>query len=186
MKNLPLVAVSSHDSLQRPNTALSLSLDDSALKTFVDLTTTNALLVDSNLPAAEAARMMRRSHTQCRFVVNSNDDCLGILLLHDLNDQNLLQKQVAGYERSLMTVKDFMRPKAQLRALAYEDMVTTSVRRVIQTMDSEGVSHCLVVDAQHRIRGLIQAHDLIERLNTPTRLHHSPTFNDIYRAVERA
>ncbi len=183
-QTLPLHAMTHADHLVHPEEYSDVRLDSPALALFTDFRRHDPLVIDGWTRAVDAERAMRESHTRLRLVVDHQGEFLGTITLDDLSERQVIRKVADGERREDILVTDLMTPRRALGALSFEDLQRASVRHVIETLNSHGERHCLVVDfAHHAIRGLIAASDVARRLHMSLHLDPAPTFATIFAVV---
>lgn len=184
MKKLPLYNADNGAKLTRPELHQDISEDTSAMSVFTDFHLVSPLKVESSTPAHEVEKMMLSSHVRLKFVVDKDGEFIGVVSLDDLNGQTMMQKLTQGYDRDSLSVKDFMRRRDQLKAFSYEDLARSSIRDVVNTLESSGMQHCLVVDqSNNEIRGIISASDIARKLKLPINIGRRSNFSEIFKAV---
>lgn len=170
--------------LAHPEQSEATSLQSSALSVFTDFSRADPLVVDPGMKITEAERTMIRDHVRLKFVVDKNHHFIGIISLEDLNGQAIIARVSQGFSRSELIVKDFMRPRQELKAFAYEELEQASIGDVVKALQDTGVQHCLVIDqTAHRIRGIISASDVARALRLPLAISHKSSFAEIFSVL---
>ena len=83
---------------------------------------------------------------------------------------------------SELQVVDLMRHRDNLIALSYQQIQYCTVGDVLNTLQHNGESFCVVIDLEnHQIRGVISARDIASRLHLPPlEIERQPTFLNIF------
>ncbi len=184
MKSLNLHKLEPIDHLAYPENHKTLDQDSSALEIFTDFAKSKPLVIHDDLPADVAENLMLTSHVKMKLVVNHNDEFVGLLSFDNLSAQRVMQRMSKGQPRSEIRVSDLMTRKADIQALDYQDLAGSSIAEVIQTLQKNGVQHCLVVNRNtHEIRGLISASDIARKLHLPISIAKVPSFVDIFEVI---
>lgn len=184
MRTLKLYNIRNIDHLQQAEETRPLDLDASALNVFTDFKYNMPFVIEADTPAVDTEMLMMKAHVKMKLVVDEKNDFLGIITLQDLSDENIIKSVAQGIDRSEIRVKDLMTPKSGLKAFAFEEIATASVGEVLNSLQKNGLQHCLVVDTEtHLIRGLISASDIARKLHIPFSLHRQPSFAEIFRVV---
>jgi Mg2+/Co2+ transporter CorC len=114
-------------------------------------------------------------------VIDANQELIGLISYEQLSIQNVLQRLGKGVNRTDLTVADLMRPRSEIKALAYEQIKHCTIGDVLNTLQHNGEQHCLVIDTEsHHIRGVISASDIANRLHIPVHIEKAPTFLNIF------
>jgi CBS domain containing-hemolysin-like protein len=184
MTALTMHNVEASDHLVSPEEFTDVGLYSPALAVFTDFRRHEPLVIEGSTRAADAAMLLRQSHTRLQIVVDRNREFIGTITQSDLSEANLLRKVAAGETRQAIQVAELMKPRHELRALSYSDVERATVKDLIDTLQTNGEHHCLVVNAEtHNIRGLIAASDVEKRLHMNLHVDETPTFAEIFQAV---
>lgn len=185
MKNVQLVNLNATAHLVQPEEFYEVSLESSARNIFTDFKQHKPLVIEANTPASDALYMMKKSHVRMQLVVDSNDELIGTISQHELDEQQfLIQLHNKGVERELISVRDLMLPRSELKALDYKLIDVMKISDVIESLQKTGMQHCLVIDTENNeIRGVISATDIARRLHIPIEIQTPKTFSDIFVAV---
>ncbi|WP_317932804.1 CBS domain-containing protein [Halioxenophilus sp. WMMB6] len=186
MQKLALLDSSCCQDLASPYVDGHWSLTTPAVDLLTDFSKEAPVFVDVNFPAAEAIEILRRASVRLLMVLGKDDHLVGVVGFDRLNGQELIRKISSGYHRDELTVSEFMTPKSELKALAYDQFAKATLQEVLYTLDSSGLHHCLVIDTQtHKIRGVISAYEIAQKLGLPLNLIREPNFGQICSAVYR-
>ncbi|MCU4676117.1 CBS domain-containing protein [Catenovulum sp. 2E275] len=184
MKTLALHSIDKVDHLVQPEEFQEVTLHSSALDIFTDFKKHRALMIDANTLAVEAEQEMIRSHVKMKLVVDEDKEFVGLISFDDIASQNIVKLVANGYQRSELTVADLMTPRSMIKALNYEDVAHANIANLIDTLQLNGVQHCLVVDSEkHHIRGVISASDIARKLKLSISVNKAPSFVDIFRVI---
>ncbi len=184
MKELELYDAEQVDELVWPENYQQITEDSPALAIFTDFESHQPIVIDSSVKALDAVQHMFEAHVRLKLVVDKNDKFLGVVSLHDLDEQEIMKKVVQGYRREDLLVTNMMRPKQDLKVIDYEELKHAHVSHVISALQKYGHQHCLVVDrVNHLIRGLVSASDIARKLKIAVAVHESPKFTELYLAA---
>ena len=184
MKNINLIELDNNAHLVQPEEFDEITLSSQALAIFTDFKKHKPLVIDADTSVTEALSLMRKSHVHLNLVVDDANELIGMISSIDLDEQRLLVFQNHGIEREQLTVKDLMIPRAKIKALRYEQLVSSSIADITELLKTNHTRHCLVVKQDtHQIRGIISASDIARRLHIPFEVESPTTFVDIFAAV---
>ncbi|SIS45462.1 CBS domain-containing protein [Neptunomonas antarctica] len=184
MKSLTLYTTNPVDELVVTHEHAVISLGSSALDIFTDFKDVNPFIIDENISAIEAERLMKKSHVRLKLVVDHDKKFLGVVSLDDLNNQEIMKKLSEGYDRNDLTITDFFQPKSKLKAFDYAELCHATIFDVVEVLKNNAQQHCLVIDrTQHKIRGVISASDIARRLQIAVDITKASSFVGIYNAV---
>ena len=184
MTALTLHSVETSDHLVSPEEFSDVGLRSPALAVFTDFRRHDPMVIDGSTRAADAALLMRQSHTRLQIVVDGNGEFIGTVTQDDLSEATLLGRVAAGHDRHAIRVAELMKPRHEIQALSLDDLQRATVKDLIDTLKRSGEQHCLVVDSDaHTIRGLIAASDVEKRLHMGLHVGEAPTFAEIFSAV---
>ncbi|TAK44271.1 MAG: CBS domain-containing protein [Betaproteobacteria bacterium] len=143
--------------------------DDPALAVMTDLRQVAAVLVDPDVDIEAAQRIMIRRNVRSLFVVNVDNEVLGLITATDLLGEKPMQHLVRyGGRRSEIRVRDLMTPQARLEVLPMAAVERARVGHVVATLKAAGRQHAMVVedDAQGHavVRGVFSAVQLEKQL----------------------
>lgn len=145
---------------------------DPALSVMTDLRRVPAVLVDPDVDIEAAMRIMIRRNVRSLFVVNVDQEVLGLITANDLLGEKPMQHlERYGGRRSEIRVRDLMTPHARLEVLPLADVERARVGHVLATLEVAGRQHAMVVeqDAAGRevVRGVFSASQLEKQLGRP-------------------
>jgi CBS domain-containing protein len=142
-------------------------------------------VIEADTPAIQAEFLMRKAHVRLKLVVDKEDELVGTISLNELDEQHFIQQSSNGINRADIQVKDLMLRRADIKALSYQELQSSSIEDVVQTLQKHHQQHCLVLDPdQHHIRGIISASDIARRLHMSLAIDKAPTFMDIFQAMK--
>ena len=155
-----------------PDTAPPITLEDPALSVMTDLMRVPAVQVDPQADIEAAMRVMIRRNVRSLFVVNVDNEILGLVTATDLLGEKPLQYlQQYGGRRSDIRVRELMTPHARLEVLALAEVARSRVGHILATLQEAGRQHAMVVedDAAGRqfVRGVFSASQLEKQLGRP-------------------
>lgn len=184
MKTLSLYTVDAADHLVHPRHFGHTHLHSPAMELVEDFSHSTPEVIDADTPAAHTQEIMLHEHSRFKLVVDNEGELVGLVEQEQLSGPAMLRRVANGDLRHEVTVSDLMRPREQLKALAYEQLQSCTIGDVITTLQHSGESYCLVVDRDHhQIRGVISARDLAERLHIDLDISKVPTFLNIFDSL---
>lgn len=168
-----------------------VTLDDPAVAVMTDLTEVPPVPVDPEVSLEAAMRIMVRRGVRSLFVLNVDDELVGLITATDLLGEKPLKHIYAhGGRRGDLRVRDLMTPQAQLEVLSMGDVARSSVGDVLATLRACRRQHAMAVEehagGRQVVRGVFSASQLEAQLGTPV----SPsvgvgTFAEIRAALSR-
>lgn len=186
MKNLTLHNVGHVNHLVWPQAPRDTTVDSPALAVITDFGQYIPLVVNHDMRAVDTEAMMRRQHVRLKFVVDGQEEFLGVVGLEDLNDEEIVKKVANGFERSELSVLDFMCPRHLLYGLDYTELESTHVYALLYTLRDLERQHCLVFDTQsQKIRGIVSASDVARKIKLPLDLSVPVSFQRVWRVLNR-
>lgn len=152
--------------------APGVRLDDPALSVMTDLRQVPAVLVDPDVDIEAAMRIMIRRNVRSLFVVNVDNEVLGLLTATDLLGEKPIEHLARqGGRRSDLRVRDLMTPHARLEVLPLAEVERARVGHVLATLEAAGRLHAMVVeqdaDGREVVRGVFSASQLEKQLGQP-------------------
>ena len=197
MRNHPSLTVRT---LARPATfhqpsqslAPRVSLDDPALVVMTDLKQVTAVTIDPEASIEHAMRVMVRRNVRLLFVVNVDNEIVGLITSTDLLGEKPTQHiHERGGRRSDIQVRDIMTPHERLEVIALEDVRAAKVRNVLATLQHSRRQHALVVDSDAAgntmVRGIFAASQLARQLGQDVQTSEvAHTFAEIEAALARS
>jgi CBS domain-containing protein len=168
-----------------------VSLDDPALTVMTDLKHVTAITIDPEASIAHAMRVMVRRNVRLLFVVNVDNEIIGLITATDVLGEKPMQYiQERGGPYSAVEVRDIMTPHEQLEAIAFEDLRGAKVGNVLATLRHSRRQHTLVVDADADgnllVRGIFSASQLARQLGREVQTGDvAYTFAEIEAALAR-
>ncbi len=164
---------------------------DPATSVMTDLRQIPAVLVDPDVDIEAAMRIMIRRNVRSLFVVNVDNEILGLITATDLLGEKPMQ-HVARYGggRSDIRVRDLMTPHARLEVLPMTEVEHARVGHVLATLSLAGRQHAMVVEADEQghdvVRGVFSASQLEKQLGQPVSAGApARTFAEIEAALAR-
>jgi CBS-domain-containing membrane protein len=165
---------------------------DPALSVMTDLRRVPAVLVDPDVDMEAAMRIMIRRNVRSLFVVNVDNEVLGLVTATDLLGEKPMQHLArTGGRRGDIRVHDLMTPQARLEVLAMGDVEHACVGQVLATLNEAGRQHAMVVEGgaggREVVRGVFSASQLEKQLGEPVAVGAAParTFAEIQAALQR-
>ena len=184
MKTLNLFNIETIDHIVTPEDFAEITLDSPAQSILTDFKYHKALVIDWSTKAVEAQLLMQKAHVNMKLVLDENKRICGVVTNQNVSNQELVKLVMQGDTREEILVTDVMQPRVELKALDYDEISTSTVRQVLNTLESNALQHCLVVEhSQHQIRGLISSSDIARKLHISINANAAPTFADIFVAI---
>lgn len=184
MKTLALYAVEAIDHLVQPADFDDTTLSSPALSVVSDFKHSLPNMISATSSARDALDMMQQEQSKLKLVVDNDGEMVGLLHLEQLSDQAIMRRVAFGDSRDDILVADLMRPRERIKALAYQQLKQCSIADVVNTLQSSGEQHCVVIDREsHQIRGVISAQDIARRLKVNLHIQQAPTFLHIFDSL---
>lgn len=164
---------------------------DPALSVMTDLRRVPAVLVDPEVDIEAAMRVMVRRNVRSLFVVNVDNEVLGLITSTDLLGEKPMQHlQRNGGRRSDIPVHELMTPRSRLEVLGMGDVERSCVGHVLATLKGAGRQHAMVVEegpgGREVVRGVFSASQLERQLGEPVSTGApASTFAEIQAALSR-
>jgi CBS-domain-containing membrane protein len=151
------------------DSAPAITLEDPATAIMTDLRRVAPVLVDPEVDIEAAMRIMIRRNVRSLFVVNVENEILGLLTATDLLGEKPLQHiQQHGGRRAEIRVRDLMTPHARLEVLPMAAVAHSRVGHVLATLVRAGRQHAVAVeegpDGREVVRGVFSASQLEKQL----------------------
>ena len=140
-----------------------VKLESPAVMSMTDLRQVSALTVEPNVSIAHALTRMKEGGVRLLFVINPQEEVLGLITSTDIQGEKPLQfmKELRmSYDEVL--VRDIMTPADGLEVIAFADVMKARVGDIVETLRHSGRRHAVVVDTDSRrarpaIRGIFSA-----------------------------
>lgn len=174
--------------VEREDSSTTIGLDSPARTILTDFAKTTPLVIDANATVEQAETIMTKAHVHLKFVLDSDENVVGIVTSMDLAERPLKVAAAERISRDDVAVKDVMTPLAELSALPLEALDEATIGDVITTLQHLGRRHMIVADeAKLTIRGLISASDIARKLHVPVDITSRATsFVDIYALIAKS
>lgn len=184
MKTLSLFSVEAIDHLVQPDQFDHARLTSPALQLVTDFKQSQPEMISETTPASDVLALMQIERSKLKLVVDEQGELSGLIHLDHLSDQAIMRRVAQGNERREIKVADLMRPRERIKALAWQQLQHCTIADVLNTLQSSGEQHCVVVDREsHHIRGVISAQDIARRLHLPVHIRQAPTFLTLFDSV---
>jgi len=184
MNPLELYELDTIDYLINDEHSSRLNLDSSALEIFTDFSKVEPLVIDSNAKAVDVEDLIKKTQVKLNVVLDSSDEFVGLLSYDNLSSQRIIQLVASGVPRNEIRVADVMIERNTIKALDYEQLVYTNIGGVVDTLQKNGLQHCLVIDVEQRsIRGIISSSEIARKLHLSIPIFKQPSFVDIFHAI---
>ena len=140
-----------------------VKLESPAVMSMTDLRQVSALTVEPNVSINHALTRMKEGGVRLLFVVNPQEEVLGLITSTDIQGEKplqLLKELRMSYDEVL--VRDIMTPADSLEVIELAEVMKARVGDVVETLRQSGRRHALVVDTDARagrpaIRGIFSA-----------------------------
>lgn len=185
--SLPVSPLQKGASFLKPRQDLpeKVGLDDPASSVMTDFSIVTAYTIFALETIEDARAKMIHRGVRLLLVVDEQNHILGLITATDLSSEKPMQIiQTQGIRHKDVMVKDIMTPRERLEVLCMDDVQKARVGDVVQTLQSQGRQHALVVDRlpyrAQTLRGMFSASMIGRVLGTP--LHTiavARTFADI-------
>lgn len=183
MTKLTLHSVSTVDELARPESPAQVSLENPATTILTDFSVSEPLVIESNVKASNARKMMVKTHVRLKLVVDSEEHFLGVISSQDLSEQNIVRTAGVMNQDDLL-VTDLMTRKQDLLALTLDEVERACIGDIIDFLKDNHRQHCLVIDNDtHKIRGIFSASDISRTLKLPVNIQEQSSFYKVFAAV---
>ena len=184
MNPLNLSKLEMVDHIVTPKDFQETTLASSAMCIFTDFKRVQPLVIDSNTKATDAQLLMEKAHVRLKLVISEKKRIIGLLSSLDISERQIIRRIASGDKREDLLVTDLMQPRELLFALDYSELCNATVKQLLDTLQSNGLSHCLVVDhVNHQIRGLISTSDIAKQLRIPLYIDKPLTFANIFSVI---
>tara|TARA_R110002126_G_scaffold75469_21_gene188396 strand:- start:8759 stop:9319 length:561 start_codon:yes stop_codon:yes gene_type:complete len=184
MKTLSLFAVEAIDHLIQPDQFEHARLTSPALQLVSDFTQSQPEMINETTAASDVLALMQIERSKLKLVVDEQGELSGLVHLDHLSDQAIMRRVAQGDRRHEIKVADLMRPRERIKALAWQQLQYCTIADVLNTLQSSGEQHCVVVDREsHQIRGVISAQDIARRLHLPVYVRQAPTFLQLFDSI---
>ncbi|BFM11903.1 hypothetical protein R50072_20560 [Simiduia litorea] len=183
MKTLSLFNLKQPLNIASPNTS-QLLLTSPAISVMHDFHVSAPLLIEGGTLAKDAALIMQRAHVHFKLVLDDADQLIGTLSYNQVSLQSQMIKKAEGYDLDSLAVVDIMTPIEAQNALDYDEVKKSTIGHVLNTLATEGLQHCLVIDNHtNTIRGVINAENLARKINAPIQLRSKPNFAELFKEL---
>jgi DeoR family transcriptional regulator, catabolite repression regulator len=184
MNTLSFLKVEEVDHLVTPEILKEVTFDTSALEILTDYRDHPPPLINGDVLAVDAERLMFNEYEKIKLVVDRNKEFIGLVSYQQLSSQNILKQVANGYYRDEIRVADLMLPRERINAVDYSALAESSIGELIASLKQHGERYCLVVDKyEHHIRGVVSAEEIAKRLRIPVVIYRSPTFATIFSTL---
>lgn len=150
----------------------SVTLDAAAIEVMTDLQRVAAVPIDAEVPIEAAMRVMVRRGVRSLFVLDVEDEVIGLITATDLlGDKPLRHMHAHRCARSDVLVRDLMTPAAHIEVIPIAEVMRSRVGNVLATLRASRRQHAMVVDEGEEgrpvVRGIFSASQLEAQLGTP-------------------
>lgn len=146
-----------------------VSLDDAALAVMTDLRQVTAITIDPDASIENAMRVMVRRNVRLLFVVDVDNEIVGLVTATDLLGEKPIQHlREHGGRRADILVRELMTPHERLEVIGLEEARGAKVGHVLATLRRSGRQHALVAerdpDGNVLVRGIFSTSQLARQL----------------------
>ncbi|MCH7880692.1 MAG: histidine kinase [Proteobacteria bacterium] len=190
-QNLPYRFLSSRTLITQNSRgkAVKAGLDDPAFSMMTDFKHVRPFSTTTTTTIDEISQKMIACGVRLLFVAGNNDALLGLVTYNDIfGEKPVRYLQENGGKREEIGAQEIMTPLARLEALELDDILKVRIGDIVETMQSSGRQHILVVkdqaDGSQAISGLFSSTQIENRLNIKIELSpRANTFADLERAL---
>lgn len=184
MKKLSLQPLSSLDHLVGPDEFYEINMESPATEVMMNFKHERPHIIDDNVSAIEAYRVMKKTHTTVALVTNQTLEFIGLINAQILTERSIIRLVANGASRDEIGVDEVMLPRNSIKAIAIGDVGAAKVKDIVQVLKEAGEGYCLVVDEdKHSICGLFDISEIGRRLHATIRVSRKKTFADLVAAV---
>ncbi|MCB1583352.1 MAG: CBS domain-containing protein [Xanthomonadales bacterium] len=184
MKHLTLYSLGEISQVASPAFEPNMDLTAPATSVFTDFSIYHPFDLSHETLARQAIYLMQVAHVRLKFVVDDNDQFLGVVTTQELNNQEIIKKVAQGFTEDELTVAEFMKHKSELSAISYEDLLQANIGDVLQILKSIASQHCLVINqSSQKIQGIISSSDIARSLRVPHDMMNTPDFVDVFKVI---
>jgi CBS-domain-containing membrane protein len=162
----------------------NISLEDGAMEVMTDLNYTCAISIAAGDGIDDAEYKMKTHKVKMLFVIDHNENVIGLLTYNDLSGQRILdsEKELA-IPASEMCILDIMTGIDAIDIIDFEIIKTAKVGNIVQTLKQLNRQHILALENNQgikRIRGIFSStqigSQLQMQLDIPTKItnHTAP------------
>lgn len=169
-----------------------VSLDDPALDVMTDFKKVIAVTISPRESIETANQRMIQKAIRSLFVVDLNDNVLGLITASDILGEKPIQFiQSYGGQRKDITVENIMVHRENLEVLSLSDVSHARVGDIVDTLKHDGRQHAVVVDTQgpnneKTIRGIISLTQIARQLGINIQIYElAHTFAEIAEKTQR-
>ncbi|WP_105168962.1 CBS domain-containing protein [Pseudoalteromonas sp. T1lg23B] len=164
------------------DSSVTISLDSPATAVMHGFHQVPPQLIDSNTSVNDALLIMQQTHMRISFVVDKQNNMLGIISKARLSSSYVLRISTKkGISRTEMSVADVMIPLSSLNSVNELTLRTAKVGDIMKSMEAAGHEHLLVVSqVPARVCGYFDLID-ISRMTGKAMNQHKPasSFSEI-------
>ncbi len=169
--------------------AVKISQQDPAFSMMTDFNHVRPFSTTIAATIVEINQKMIDCGVRLLFVADNNDALLGLVTYNDIyGEKPVRYLQENGGKRDDISALDIMTPLASLEALEITDVLKARIGDIVETMQSTGRQHILVVEGQtdgtQSLSGLFSSTQIENRLGIKVELSpRANTFADLERAL---
>jgi predicted transcriptional regulator len=164
-------------------------LDDPAFSMMTDFNYVRPFSTTTTTTIDEISQKMIACGVRLLFVADNNGALLGLVTYNDIfGEKPVRYLQENGGKHEEISAQDIMTPLARLEAVELDDILKARIGDIVETMQSSGRQHILVMkdqaDGSQAISGLFSSTQIENRLNIKIELSpRANTFADLERAL---
>jgi len=169
----------------------NISLEDHAIEVMTDLNCTCGISIAAGDGIDGAEYKMKTHQVKMLFVIDHNENVIGLLTYSDLSGQRILDSETElGIPASEMCILDVMTGIDVVDVIDYEIIKTAKVGNIVQTLKQLNRQHILVLENNQgikKIRGIFSStqigRQLQVQLNIPTKATNQTATNEELRTA---
>jgi CBS domain containing-hemolysin-like protein len=145
-------------------------MENPAIFGMTDLRQVTAVTVDPNVSIDTALQKMIENDVRLLLVVNTQQLVIGLITATDIQGEKPLKFLTGvGVRYEEILVRDIMTPREALQVARFEDVLSSSIGDIVETLKRAGRQHALVIDTRSDtmtqcVRGIFSATQLSRQL----------------------
>lgn len=155
--------------ISRPTqTHRKISMEDGALEVMTNLHQVSAVTITASAGLDEAEQKMTSRGVRLLFVIDHNEQIIGITTLNDIYGERPMQmQQQNSLPRSELCILDIMTSIEQLDVLEFNEVLHSKVGDIVMTLKKLQRQHALVAeiqDGEHKVCGIFSTTQISKQL----------------------
>lgn len=148
----------------------NINLDDLAIEVMTDLNCVCGITIAAGDGISDAEYRMKTHQVKMLFVIDHNENVIGLLTFSDLSGQRILNSEKElNIPASEMCILDIMTGIDSVDVLNYEKIKTAKVGNIVQTLKQLNRQHILVLEnnqGSQKICGIFSSTQIGRQLQT--------------------